>query len=94
MGESTGPALDSPALTLDGAPHGAISADRRIMGHYLHGIFDHPEALDSLLIWAGMQKSQRLDLAQEREKAFDRLADAFEEQVDMDLLLALLKRPE
>jgi adenosylcobyric acid synthase len=91
MGESSGPALTHPALTLRGKPHGALSEDGQVMGHYLHGVFDHPEALESLLKWAGLFKSQHLDLVQEQERAFDRLADSFEEQVDMNFITDLLK---
>jgi adenosylcobyric acid synthase len=91
MGETRGPALQNCALTFDdNTPHGAISNDNQIIGHYLHGIFDHPEALRSLLEWAGLETAQHLDLLDEQERAFDRLADAFEEQIDMDFIDDLL----
>lgn len=91
MGETSGKALERPAMILDGAEHGAISSDNQIMGHYLHGIFDNPEALQALLNWAGLsKKAEHFDLAKEQQKAFDRLADAFEEQIDMDYIDRLL----
>ncbi|MBF0382383.1 MAG: cobyric acid synthase [Magnetococcales bacterium] len=93
MGQTTGEALKNCALTLEGKPHGALSPDNQIMGHYLHGIFDHPQALQTLLKWAGLQKTQFLDLAQEQEHAFDRLADAFEQQIDMEFITDLLHHP-
>ncbi|MBF0455465.1 MAG: cobyric acid synthase [Magnetococcales bacterium] len=93
MGESAGPALEHPALILEGKPHGALSPDQQIMGHYLHGIFDHPDALQALLDWAGMKKAKRVDLAQEQEHTFDRLADNFEEQIDMKQIDTLLSLP-
>ncbi|MBF0445505.1 MAG: cobyric acid synthase [Magnetococcales bacterium] len=93
MGQTTGEALQNCAMILNGKPHGAISHDNQIMGHYLHGIFDHPQALQTLLNWAGLKKTQYLDLAQEQEKTFDRLADAFEQQIDMDFITDLLQNP-
>ncbi|MBF0358132.1 MAG: cobyric acid synthase [Magnetococcales bacterium] len=90
MGQTTGAGLDRSALRLAGVPHGAISADNQVIGHYIHGIFDHPEALRSLLDWAGLQKSQDLDLENEQSKAFNRLADSFEQQIDMEFIDELL----
>jgi adenosylcobyric acid synthase len=90
MGETSGPALERCALTLAGTPHGAISADNQIIGHYLHGIFDHPKALDGILGWAGLNAAQHLDLGKEQEIAFNRLADAFEQHIDMELIEGLL----
>ncbi|MBF0194580.1 MAG: cobyric acid synthase [Magnetococcales bacterium] len=93
MGQTTGEALNNCAMTLNGKPHGAISLDNQIMGHYLHGIFDHPQALQTILNWAGLKNSQYLDLAQEQENTFDRLADAFEKQIDMDFITNLMQHP-
>ena len=90
-GQSTGPAIKRPALFLADVPHGACSEDGRIFGHYLHGIFDHPEGCRALLSWAGLVDPQPLDLAKEREAAFDRLADAFEAHVDLAPILGLLQ---
>lgn len=39
MGRSTGPDAARPLLVLDGRPEGACSADGRIAGCYLHGLF-------------------------------------------------------
>ncbi len=50
-GISTGKALESPAVYLDGKPDGAISADGQILATYLHGLFDAPASLAS---FAGM----------------------------------------
>lgn len=91
MGVSTGAALVDPAFLLDEAdgsvrPEGAISPDGQILGSYLHGLFDHPEACASLLAWAGLQSEVRVDLAQLREASLDRIADA-----SVDILQALRK---
>ncbi|RXZ38318.1 cobyric acid synthase [Oxalobacteraceae bacterium CAVE-383] len=76
MGVSGGEALRRPAFVIDGRPEGARSADDRILGTYLHGIFDTPQALAALLRWAGLADAAPLDLAQLREQSLDRVADA------------------
>ncbi|NLF52962.1 MAG: cobyric acid synthase [Thauera phenolivorans] len=91
MGVSTGPALERPALELVDAagrvrPEGGLSADGQILGSYLHGLFDAPEALAALLAWAGLAATERVDLAARREADLDRLADAVESHLDLAAL--------
>lgn len=57
---------------------GCISPDQQILGTYLHGVFDHPQACNALLEWAGCRTENVLDLAQLREQSIDRIADACE----------------
>lgn len=64
------------ALMLDGMPDGAVSADQQVMGTYLHGLFDHPQACQAILQWAGLEAPQMLDLAALREASINRVADA------------------
>ncbi len=89
-GRSAGPALASPALRLDdGRDDGALSADGQILGSYVHGLFDRPEALAALLRWAGLAQAESLDVAALREQAIERLADAVEQHLDTARLAAL-----
>ncbi len=89
QGVSSGPALAQPAVTLaDGRDDGALSADGQILGTYLHGLFDSPDALAALLAWAGAVDVARVDLAARREADLERLADAVEAHLDVDALLA------
>lgn len=82
-GVSQGAALRRPALRLDdGRDDGAVSADGQVLGTYLHGLFDTPQALAALLRWAGLEQAQPLDLAALREAGIDRLADAVEAHLD------------
>jgi adenosylcobyric acid synthase len=76
MGRSQGAALERPAFRIDGRPEGAISADNQIMGTYLHGLFDHPQACTALLRWAGFGSDVVVDLAALRDRSLDRIADA------------------
>lgn len=86
-GISQGEALEAPAVYLEGQPDGAMSADNQIMATYLHGLFDTPEALTSLLSWAGLDKVEAFDVAALRERQLERLADMLEADLKVDYLL-------
>jgi adenosylcobyric acid synthase len=47
-----------------------------VLGTYLHGLFDTPQALAALLQWAGLANAAALDMAQLREQSLDRIAEA------------------
>jgi adenosylcobyric acid synthase len=76
MGVSTGPALSVPAFVIDGRGEGARSPDESLLGSYLHGMFDAPEACTALLHWAGLDSAAVVDTAQLREASLDQIADA------------------
>lgn len=76
MGVSQGAALDSPAFYLDGQAEGACSPDGQILGSYVHGLFDDPQACAALLAWAGLSSDVTVDVAALREASIDRIADA------------------
>ena len=86
LGVSRGPALERPALHLDGRTDGAISEDGQILGTYLHGLFDTPAACDALLAWAGLEAPQSPDHIARREAGIERLADAVEQHLDTRML--------
>jgi adenosylcobyric acid synthase len=91
-GVSEGPALQSPSVRFeDGRVDGAISPDGQVMGTYLHGVFDHPDALAALLRWAGLHGAETVDVHALREASIDRLADAVEAHLDTGALLRLLR---
>ena len=76
MGRSHGVATARPAFHLAERPEGARSPDDLVLGTYLHGLFDMPQACDALLCWAGLRTDNALDLDQLRERSLDRIADA------------------
>ena len=76
MGVSTGNALAMPAFEIDGKAEGARSADDQILGTYLHGFLDTPEASLAILTWAGMVDAKPVDLRQLRDNSLDRVADS------------------
>nr|WP_175105536.1 cobyric acid synthase [Pararobbsia alpina] len=90
MGETLGPALDHPALWLDG-PHGmraegAMSEDGQLIASYLHGLFDAPAACAALLGWAGLDDAEVVDYDRRRQESLDTLADVVAANVDLDAL--------
>ncbi|RJF99980.1 cobyric acid synthase [Noviherbaspirillum saxi] len=76
MGRSDGPAMARPAFEIDGRTEGARSDDDLVLGTYLHGVFDAPQAMHALLSWAGLKNVKPVDLAALREQSIDRIADA------------------
>ncbi|GGC72408.1 cobyric acid synthase [Undibacterium terreum] len=67
-----------PAFIINGEEEGTRSPDDQILGSYLHGMFDEPEASAALLEWAGLKSDIKVDLAALREQSIDRVADACE----------------
>ena len=86
MGVTHGPALAAPLALFDGQTEGAVSADGQIIATYCHGLFDNPAALDALLTWAGCRPQVVFDANARRERDLDRLADAVEQHLRLDLL--------
>jgi adenosylcobyric acid synthase len=93
-GITTGQALRFPACYLQGEqglePEGAISEDGLVMGTYLHGLFDHPDAVGALFTWLGAEQVQQIDINREREFSLDRLAEATESALIPDFLQQFL----
>jgi adenosylcobyric acid synthase len=88
MGVSDGEALGLPAFHIGGRPEGARSPDGQVLGTYLHGLFDNPQANRALLRWAGLDSETVVDSAAMREASLERIADAAE-----PLFEALLSLP-
>lgn len=97
MGVSRGPALNRPLLHLGAQPEGALSEDGQIAGTYLHGLFDHAEATQAWLDWAGynqlkqaQEEIARYDYTALREASLERLADEVEQHLDWARLVDYL----
>ena len=90
MGVTDGPGLARPWLDLDGRPEGAVSADGRVMGTYLHGIFGSGSFRAHVLHAMGGAGSAG-DHSARIEAALDRLADEIEADLDLDALLGLAR---
>ncbi|MBY3343900.1 cobyric acid synthase [Rhizobium laguerreae] len=89
LGITRGPDCDRPSAIIDGASDGALSADGRIMGTYLHGLFGSDAYRARLLQSFGLSGEQRnyRDLV---EQALDEVAGELERHLDPRWLAGLL----
>jgi len=69
---------------------GVVSDDEQIIGTYLHGLFESKSMLESVLEWVTGKQHEVSSWQKTREKELERLADAFEEHLDMDKVLGLI----
>ena len=91
-GVTTGPALKVPLIHLEEGPDGAVNEDGQVMGTYVHGIFERPQACNALLAAMGLHRTDlAIDYQQHRLTQLDRLADHWAEHTDTDRLLTILK---
>lgn len=81
-GRSTGAALAKPFAVLPEGNEGAISGDESVIGTYLHGLFDNPEACNALLQWAGYREAHAVDYAVECEAGINLITDTLVEYFD------------
>jgi adenosylcobyric acid synthase len=88
VGETGGPALERPLLTLDGRPEGAVSEDGRVLGCYLHGLFAADGFRHAFLSRLKLRAVSGLAYEAEVESTLDGLADHLETHLDLDGLLA------
>lgn len=67
-----------------------LSTDEQILASYWHGLMDTPEALQSILRWAGAE-TRLVDYQQLREKSLEVLANSVEEHFDWNKLETALR---
>jgi len=88
VGVTTGPGRDRPMLRIDGAgPEGAMSADGRIAGCYVHGLFSSDGFRAGFL--SGFGAGSGLSYETAVDAALDECAAAVERHLDLDGLLAV-----
>jgi adenosylcobyric acid synthase len=92
LGVTTGPALARPMLYLDGHLDGAVSADGRVMGCYLHGLFAGDPFRRAFLARLGAPAGT-IEYEPMIETVLDRLADHLERHLDGAALLAAARPP-
>lgn len=88
MGVTEGPALARPFLMVGGRGEGAASADGRILGTYLHGLFAADGFRRAFLAGLGARARAVARYEVEVEAALDAIADGLERALDLDALLA------
>jgi adenosylcobyric acid synthase len=92
LGVTRGTGLVRPMLRLGDRDEGAIGANGRVAGCYLHGLFASDEFRRVFLARLGAAPS---DLAYEQmiDDTLDRLADHLEASLDLDAILAASRSP-
>ncbi len=89
MGRTEGPDCARAWLTIGERPEGAASADGRVKGSYLHGLFSSDRFRASVLESLGYYSQPGYDDGV--EATLDALADHLERYMDLDQLLTLAK---
>lgn len=92
MGQTTRHGAE-PFLRLGDHEDGCVSGS--VMGTYLHGVFDHPEAskrlISHLFEKKGMKREvKEMDLDAYREEQFDRLAEGIRAHMDLNAFYEIL----
>ncbi|MCL4110860.1 UNVERIFIED_CONTAM: hypothetical protein GTU68_025066 [Idotea baltica] len=80
-----------PVQLESGCLDGAVNQENSIFGTYLHGVFDNSDALSLICEWAGANDVTAIDHEQLKELGINRIADAIEEHLNLDLLWPELK---
>jgi adenosylcobyric acid synthase len=89
LGITRGTDCIRPSAVIDGAPDGALSADGRIMGTYLHGLFCSDSYRARLLQSFGLS-GERRNYRESVEQALDDVAEELERHLDPHWLAGLL----
>jgi adenosylcobyric acid synthase len=86
IGRTIGPGTATPMLAFDGgAADGAVSADGRVCGAYVHGLFERGEARAALLAPLGLAMTPR-DHAATVDAALDEIAAMLERSLDIEAI--------
>jgi adenosylcobyric acid synthase len=91
IGQTTGSGLARPMLDLADRPDGAISADGRVAGCYLHGLFASDGFRRAFLARLGATGMIAYEATIER--VLDALADHLTRHLDLDAILAAARPP-
>lgn len=89
LGRTEGDDCARPLFEIAGTPDGAASADGRVAGTYLHGLFTEDAFRAAYL--AGFDVRSDLAYATSIEATLDALADHCEAHLDLDAILAIAR---
>jgi adenosylcobyric acid synthase len=91
LGRTSGAGTQRPWLTVEGEADGAVSADGRIMGSYVHGVFQSDAFRRAVLTRLGGSADETLTFDTAVEATLDQLADYLEAHLDIDRILAIAR---
>jgi len=87
IGETAGPDIARAWLDFEGRPEGAATADGRVRGCYMHGIFSSDAFRTAFL--AGLGGGSSVVFEAGVDAALDALADHVERYMDVELMLSV-----
>lgn len=94
-GVSEGVALNNPFAKIHDGDRdyfdGAISDDGQIAGTYIHGLFEKAESLAAILKWVTDESILADDWQKTRLAEIERLTDCFEEHLNVDQLIKVMR---
>lgn len=90
LGRTTGPDTLRPSAIINGADDGAVSADGKVLGTYMHGLFGANAFRGKFLERLGI-KGGGIDYRAEVERALDEVAAELETYLDCDAIFALAR---
>jgi adenosylcobyric acid synthase len=91
LGQTGGAGTERPWLDLQGQPDGAVSPSGRIMGCYVHGLFQSDAFRRSFLQRLGAEASDNLNFNDAIEATLDALADHLEAHLDTERILDIAR---
>ncbi|HWG80843.1 MAG TPA: cobyric acid synthase [Stellaceae bacterium] len=91
VGRTAGPATARPMLRLGSRDDGAVSADRRIAGCHVHGLFAGDSFRRAFLARLGGSGDAALDYDSRIEATLDALADHLEASLDLPRLMEIAR---
>ncbi|MCZ8547608.1 cobyric acid synthase [Mesorhizobium qingshengii] len=90
LGRTTGPDTLRPSAIINGADDGAVSADGKVLGTYMHGLFGADAFRGKFLESLGIRDGG-IDYRAEVERALDEVAAELETHLDCDAIFALAR---
>ena len=90
LGRTTGPDSLRPSAVINGIEDGAMSADGKVLGTYMHGLFGADAFRGSFLESLGI-KGGGIDYRAEVERALDEVAAELETHLDCDAIFGLAR---
>ena len=90
LGRTSGPDALRPSAVINGVDDGAISADGKVSGTYLHGLFS-ADAFRARFLEALGVKGGGIDYRGEVEHALDKIATELETHLDCDAIFGLAR---
>lgn len=91
IGETSGMDCMRPFARIDGQPDGAVSADGRVMGTYVHGLLASGAMRAAMLARIGVEAGS-VDYDRSVDMALDAIAAQLETHLDIDAIVALALR--